>query len=306
MTKNFDTLLEGLLSEMMPYTSDFGSGIDLGKAVSAKVPETKSQHWGPLQKLNPEAREKIITAIISKVFPDNEQNTHSDIIDNPEQLKGAINDAIVEVSRENPEFKAQSKWAAKFLSDRLANKELFGKGKYTTASGGEAKKEAVTQKEFKAALNKALQPSQAQEEPTQEPEVSQEEGEVEESPETQEREQETGVDLVYRKAADLNSDDADLQKAFAKLPDADLSWEKVLKLIGLSKATALMDAGALLETEQETQPAGEEEYGSEHKELDFDDEDDSIPGKFSFGRALKELDPYSSTTRQMGGPLGWD
>lgn len=158
MTKNFDLFVESILNEMMPATSEFGSGTEMGHAVTGKIPAEKSQHWGPLQKLDDETRKEVAMAIISKVFSDNENNTYSSVIDTPEQLKDAIKDAIKEVAEENPKFQktlGSGKWAVQFLADRLANKELLGKTKYTTSGGEELKKE-VTQKEVSAVLKKAV------------------------------------------------------------------------------------------------------------------------------------------------------
>jgi hypothetical protein len=158
MTKNFDTLLESILSEMMPATSEFGSGTEMGAAVAKKVPSEKSQHWGPIQKLDDASRQEVINAIIKNVFTDNENNTYSSVIDTPEELKNAIKDAIKEVASSNPAFAktlGSGKWAVQFLADRLSNKELLGNVKYTTAGGDELKKD-VTQKEVKAALNQAV------------------------------------------------------------------------------------------------------------------------------------------------------
>ena len=165
MTQSFDTLIESLLSEMMPadLTGGFGPTV---KKVAQKVKELpgKSQHWGPLQKLDQKAREEITAAIIKKVFADNDENTYSLAVDNMEQLKSAISSAIREVAADHPEFKATSKWAAKFLSDRLANKELLGNVVFTSTSGEKLAKKDVTQKEVKKALNEgallsAIKPS---------------------------------------------------------------------------------------------------------------------------------------------------
>ncbi len=289
MTKNFDTLVESILSEMMPATSEFGTGAEMGAAVAKKVEELpgKSQHWGPLQKLSPETRTEIIKAIIANVFTDNEDNTYSSIIDNPEQLKDAIKDAIKEVAATNPEFKASGKWAVQFLADRLSNKELLGNVKYTTAGGEEAVKKEVTQKEVKAALNKALQEAPAKEEAGSSEEV---EG-AEEAP----QEKEVGVEVVYQKAADLESDDAELQKAFAKLPaDKDLSWEQLLKTIGMTKAQGLLDAGGLSEITKEIE-AEEPEFGEKHIDVG-EEEDEFEPEDFdtSFRRSMS---PFASSER---------
>jgi len=158
MTKKFDSLVESVLNEMMPATMLDDLGGMTGR-ISKKVEELpgKSQHWAPLQKLSPEDRAKVVKAIIQNVFADNDENTYSTTIDNPDQLKDAIKDAIGSVAEEIPEFKAGGKWAIQFLADRLSNKELLGDVKYTTMGGEEIVDKEVTQKEVKQALRKALE-----------------------------------------------------------------------------------------------------------------------------------------------------
>jgi hypothetical protein len=119
---------------------------------------TKSQHWGPLQKLSPEIRINIINNIIKYVFEDNDEHTYSLAINDESDLKQAIETAIKRTAAENPEFKAAGKWAIKFLVDRLSNKELLGNVKYTTEGGKELIRDKdVTQAEVKIALKKAIQ-----------------------------------------------------------------------------------------------------------------------------------------------------
>jgi hypothetical protein len=158
MTTKFDKLVESILSEMMPATSEYDPS-SMGATVSQKISELpgKSQHWAALQKLSPEDRTKVVKAIIEKVFADNDERTYSLSIDNPEDLKEAIKDAIKSVSEEIPEFKIGGKWAIQFLADRLANKELLGNVKYTTASGEDVVNKEMTQKEVRQALRKALE-----------------------------------------------------------------------------------------------------------------------------------------------------
>ena len=158
MTQKFDKLVESILNEMMPATSEYDPS-SMGSTVSQKVSELpgKSQHWAALQKLSPEDRSKVVQAIIKKVFADNDENTYSLSIDNPSDLKEAIKDAIKSVSEEIPEFKIGGKWAIQFLADRLANKELLGNVKYTTMGGEEVADKEMTQKEVKQALRKALE-----------------------------------------------------------------------------------------------------------------------------------------------------
>ena len=265
MTKSFDSFCDFLLAEMMPADLAGGFGPTV-KKVAQKVKELpgKSQHWGPLQKLDPKAREEITAAIIKKVFADNDENTYALAVDNMEQLKSAIISAVREVAGEHPEFKATSKWAAKFLSDRLANKELIGNVVFTSTSGEKLAKKDVTQKEVKKALNKAL----------------------EEAPKTAAEEE----NVVYRKAADFPSDDTTLVKAFNKLPEQDLKWNDVISKVGQEAANALKQQGAIIEI------VGAEEEPDEEKEvpaLEFDDEDEQYSTP-SFDRLI---DPYFSTTK---------
>jgi hypothetical protein len=300
MTKNFDTLLEQMLSEMMPASMYDDMGTATSK-ISKKIEELpgKSQHWGPLQNLAPEVREQIVKAIIQNVFPDNDENTYSIAIDNSQQLKSAIIDAVKEVAAVNPEFKATAKWAAKFLADRLSNKDLLGNVKYTTMSGEETIKKNVTQKEVKQALNKALE-----EAPAEEPaETSSEEEETTEKP------KDSNVETVYMKAADLSSDDPDLRKAFSKLPeDVEMSYQDVLKTIktpkpgeALALFDKLLDSGGLTETEKEVEPDEDEEV----KDLDLDDEDEVETRGYEsdFERAIRDIGGVR-TTREFN--PSWD
>jgi hypothetical protein len=271
MTKNFDTLLEQMLSEMMPADIEgmggFGGAV---KHIKGGVPEGEAKgHWAPLQKLSPEDRETVLGEIFKEVFSEKE-NTYAPTVDNPEELHSAIQSAIQKVSGSTG-LKASGKWAAKFLADRIMTL-LKNNVKYTTAGGEELEKD-VTQKEFKQVLKKALEEAPAKEEIPAE------------TPAAEEKE----VELVYAKAADLNSDDAELQKAFKKLPDdKEMSWDEVLKMVGMTKGLALLDAGGLSEIEKEKETSEEEEV----KALEFDDEDDTDLSNFD-----RFIDPYFRTTK---------
>lgn len=282
MTKTFDTLFEQMLSEMMPADiSGFEGGMGGAvKHIKAGVPEGEAKgHWAPLQKLSDEDRNVILGEIFKEVFSERE-NTYSPMTDSPEELHGAIQTAIQKVSG-STSLKASGKWAAKFLADRIMTL-LKNKVQYTTAGGEEAVQKEMTQKEFKQALNKALQEA---------PESAPTKEEEEEPAEETEKE----VDVVYVKAADLNSDDADLQKAFSKLPeDKEMSWEEILKTIGMTKGMALIDAGGLSEIEKEKEISDEEDV----KALEFDDEDTADLSKFD-----RIIDPYFSTTK---GSYKWE
>lgn len=264
MTQKFDSLVKTFLTELVP--ADFLG--DVGQTVSnvnKKVSELpgKSQHWGPLQKLDSETREKIVDAIIKKVFPDNDENTYSLTINNIDDLKNTIQSVIREVASENPEFKANSKWAAKFLADRLANKELFGNVKYTTSDGKEAIKQNITQKEVRKALNKALE-----EKPYDE------------------------NNAVFYKAADFDAEDVSLVKAFNKLPeDGDFTWQEMVDKIGEEKATALKTSGAVIEIIGKKDEEDEDEpKDSPTLDVDVDEDDD-----MDFDSFYNQISDRSST-----------
>lgn len=293
MTSQFNTLVERLLSEMMPASMEdgFGPG-EMTAAVSKKIDELpgKSQHWGPLQKLSGETRNKIIREIINTVFSE-KGNTYTPMADDANQLKELIKSAISKVASQNSEFKATGKWAVQFLADRLTNKELLGNVKYTTAGGQEIKKEA-TQKEMKQALNKALADFEAKQskqtetnpvvEPAAEP-TSSEGGEAE-------------VEFVYKKAPRISTQDSELEKAYKKLPEEqEMTWAEVLKKVGMSKALALMNINALEEIEKTIEPSDDQEV----PDLELDDED----GDIDLSEPDRYISPHSRTTK---GSFDWD
>jgi hypothetical protein len=273
MTKNFDSLLESLLNEMMPADiSGFDGGAGgASKHILKNVPEGEPKgHWAPLQKLSPEDREKVVDAILNKVFTER-GNTFSPNTDNAEELKSAIASAVKEVSGETS-LKASGNYAAKFLSDRIMTL-LKSTVKYTTDGGEELNKD-ITQKEFKKALDQAISKKEA---------PAETEGETKETS--------SEAEMVYTKAADLSSDDSDLKKAFNKLPDnKEMSWKEVLKTVGMSSADALIQAGGLIETEKEQEESEDSEVAE--LELDADDTADYDPMRdigSSFGEYEREL-----------------
>lgn len=278
MTKEFDTLLEQMLSEMTPADIEgmggFGGAVE---RIKKGVPEGEPKgHWAPLQKLSPEDRDSVLKQIFKEVFSE-KGNTYAPTVDNPEELHGAIQSAIRNVSG-STELKAAAKTASKFLADRMMTL-LKNNVKYTTSSGVESLQKEMTQKEFKQALKQALEEAPAEETATEEP--------------TAQEAPKSDAEMVYSKNPDVDYEPpAELQKAFDSIPtDKEMSWKEVVKIIKMSPAIALLDAGGLIETEKEVE-AGEEEYGSEHKELDIDDEDDLDLSKFD-----RLIDPYFRTTK---------
>ena len=309
MTKQFDTLLEQMHSELISEAPIAMDSPETTKEVVNKIvnniisAEGKGHWYNALNskelkdlKENPEkVKEKateLVWNVVKIILPERD-NTYNPDITRADLKKGDIlKDAIKNV------FKMSETYSA-FLRDRFSNDALLGLVKDVVETGVRSSKdgegvqlvpvapEITTQKEFKQALKQALEEAPKEQEPSK--------------TEDEKKETDSNVEKVYTKAADLVSDDADLQRAFKKLPDdKEMSWEEVVKTIKMSPALALLDAGGLVETEKEIE-AGEEEYGSKHKELDIDDEDSADLSNFD-----KFIDPYFSTTRRAGGPLGWD
>lgn len=151
MTKQFDKLLESLLSEMMPADiGDFGSATQ--KILGRVPPGEPKGHYAPLQKLSDEDRRKVVEEILREVFNEKD-GSYTATVDTPEQLNAAIKSAIQKVSSRTS-LKASGNWAAQFLADRLMS-SLKDTVKFTTM-GGEEINVKPTQKEFKDALDKAI------------------------------------------------------------------------------------------------------------------------------------------------------
>lgn len=280
MTKKFDSLVESILNEMMPATMMDNLGAMTGK-ISKKIEELpgKSQHWAPLQKLSPEDRAKVVQAIIKNVFADNDENTYSMAIDNPDQLKDAIKDAISSVADEIPEFKAGGKWAVQFLADRLSNKELLGNVKYTTMGGEEIVDKEVTQKEVKQALRKALEKPLV--------DGNGEEGEEEEAVEAEveaETEEETAKKASFNPRSDYylksydempsGKLDGDVRVAYDRLSGmsgevhsgADFVKQLQKSGLGARQFNQLLDLGILEPADEEIIDAGDTEGFKETEE----------------------------------------
>lgn len=256
MTTEFDRVLEEYLNSLQtlneaPITGDISS---IAPKVISKAKEAPmSGHWKLLKKQ--ENMEEVVMNILKHVLPDN-NNTYNPDIDTPEELKAAIKDAIEEVT-------SKKGWAAKFLADRLANKELIGSVTYDVANKAMSSQKSVTQKEVKQALNKALEEKPA--------------ADIE-------------SEATYYRAADLDSDDTALTKAFNKIPaEGNIKWSDVISKVGEEAATALKKAGALIEV------VGGEEEEDEEKEipaLEFDDEEDGdISSNFD-----RIINPYFDRT----------
>lgn len=165
MTKNFDALLEQMLSEMMPADIE-GIGFGGAKEVLAKaIPKGEAKgHWKPLQKLfvSPEKIDVVYDAILKTVFPE-KNNTLNPDADNIKDLAPYFLAGVIAASKVVPELgkvtnEANPPWWARFLADRLVSavKAVKGLINFTTAGGEVPIKKDVTQKEFKQKLTQAL------------------------------------------------------------------------------------------------------------------------------------------------------
>lgn len=254
MTTQFESLLKQYLTELMP--AELGiSAPAMAKKIAKKAAESPmSGHWKAIKKLP--NTEQAILSIIQKVFPE-KNHTYSSEIDNKEELKAAILDAIQELTQKKG-------YAEKFASDRVTT-QTVAEVTFELASNAMDKNTKVTQKEVRQKLNKKLETK-----PTTE----------------------TENEAVYYRAADLDSEDTALIKAFNKIPEqGNHKWSKIVDKIGEEAAAALKKAGALIEV------VGGKEEDDEEQEVPaldvFDDEDDrDIATNFD-----RFIDPYMRDTK---------
>jgi len=246
MTKNFDTLIESVISRLneAPIAMENPEEV-VSRTVKTAAEAPMSGHWKALKKQGDEAQmASFVKKVLDIVLPE-KNHTYNPHINTAAELKDEILRAVETVSK-------KSGWAQKFLADRLANKSLIGSVTYELAAGAMENEAPVTQKQFNAVLKKKVE------------EIASPEGKkarIEKN--VAPKQKESAEETVFSKAADLNSDDADLQKAFAKLPDRDLSWQEVLKMIGNAKAQELLSKGGLIETTKETETEEEPEFSED-------------------------------------------
>lgn len=292
MTNQFDALLEQILSEAPVDIGELGFG-GATERILSRIPKGEPKgHNAPLQKLSPEDQKKAVEEILKHVFEEND-NTYNPIVDDEKELKLALQLAIKKVSKGGL-LKAAAEYSSKFLADRLFT-SLKDKIKYTTTGGEELQKD-MTQKEFKQALNKALEAKPAEQD-------AEEKEETESEPPSEE------VEMIYVKAADSNSENPDVQKAFNKLPnDKEMSYKEVISSIKTStpgEAFGLFDkllaAGALIaEPKKETEASEDQEVA----DLDFDEEGEAEGMGYDseYQRMMRDLGGVS-TSRQFGGSM---
>lgn len=257
----FDKLIKEYLTTLNEAPIS-GDAEEIAKEISSKAKEAPmTGHWKLLkrqQNIENVSLEILKLVLPTKKNPQDKDNTYNPEIDTTEDLKKEINKAIDKVINKGG-------WAAKFLTDRI-NTITVKRVVFELVNQAITSKKNVTQKEVKQALNKAL----------------------EEKPAAASGEPET----VYYRAADLDSEDPVLTKAFNKLPaEGNIKWSEIVAKVGDEAANSLKKAGAIIEV-----VGGEEEAEDEEKEipaLEFDDEDD-FDTSSEFDRLIN---PYFSTTK---------
>jgi hypothetical protein len=294
MKSNFNELLEQYLTELMPlgfegYGEVEGAIDQIVKNVMASA--GNAGHWAKMfaskklkgvsvDQAEPLVRE-LVTDVVHQVFPEKNHTYNPDI--NKEDLRDELRKTIQKSLELNATY-------SKFLSDRFAGKDLLGKAKDVIVKGLSKDIENSTETEGKGV---ELVPATKK--------ITTQKGEKEALKSflnkpvdtSAEKAPEASVETVYSKAADLNSDDPDLKKAFDKLSDGeDMSWQQVIKKVGTSKALALIDAGALIETEKEKEQKEDEEVPA----LDASEDEADLS---NFDRIIN---PYFSTTKGSWSP----
>lgn len=300
MTSKFDTIYESLLSEMMPMSfDDYGAVEGVIDTIVSNIMAARGNqgHWSkaftskklkgvPDEQLESVMR-SMVTDVVHKLFPENKNTYGPDLT--KENFKEKIQNAI------KSSFDVNSTYS-KFLSDRFANKELLGKAKEVmevvatagieaagepAAKGGIKLTEVPKEEKTQTGINKALRKYLAAKGQTGKSVWSKTKEEPSAAPASQvpELEKESEAEVVYMKAADLDSMDTNLQAAFKKIPsDKELSYEQIVRLVkttidgkvkGRSLVDGLIAAGGLTEKVKEKEVGEEEEV----KDLEIDNED---------------------------------
>jgi hypothetical protein len=262
MTNKFNTLFEQLLTELTPVDADAGSfSSSLGSSIDS-APGDGYLIGTVAKALNiskKQASEKVATSLYKKLFTDGRNDASSED-EYREAISYALSDVIAEIKAENPEAKIPTAAAQRGYTARVISKL------------------ATATKDFSGLAASPVQVDRAI--------IETESEEGSDDVETDTEAEDAVIETVYQKAADCDSDDAQLVKMWKKIPDdADLSWSQLLRYVGMTNANELLTIGAILEVEREVNTDSED---SKVGELDFDDTTDEI-GPLSDRRIHKEL-----------------
>jgi hypothetical protein len=233
MTTKFDSLLNTLLNEYMPI--DIVPGYTGGGGeVEANFPAKSEGKYALTSDQTKDVMEKVIAHLRSL-------NGHSDKTykDFQEQDIASIIRTAAKQSGTN------SKYAARVIHNALIEAGVITDERNGTKLSKTAPA-AVDQAVDQVEKTKTLSTSDT-ETTTPAPASSTED-----------------EDLVYYKSGSFDLDDTNLEKKWNKLPEGNLEWSQVIKLIGATAALELLDKDALLST---TRPEEEE------SEKDFEEGD---------------------------------
>ena len=225
MTSKFDSLLKTLLNEYMPV--DIMPGYTGGGGeVGASFPTKSIGKYALTPEQTKEVMEKIITHLRSL-------NGHSDKTykDFQEQDIASVIRVVAKQSGTN------SKYAA-----RVIHNALIEAGVITDERNGTKLAKATP-----AAVEQAVDSVEQSEETSPS---------AEEAPAASTEDE----DLVYYKSGSFDVDDANLEKKWSKLPEGNLEWSQVIKLIGTTAALELLDNGSLLSTTRPEEEESEKDY----------------------------------------------
>lgn len=248
MTNSFDSLYESLLTELTPI--DIVPGYSgTGEETTAEFPEKSAGKYA----LTPEQTKEVAEKVIAKL---RELGNHSDktFKDFQEEDIAPIIKEVAGINLSNAKFAA-----------RVVHNALKVAGIITDERDGtKLVKAKPTPSDIENTVVAANEEGEAQETSSDEHTSTEDE------------------DLVYYKTADFDIDDAELEKKWNKLPEGNLEWEQIVKLVGTTSALKLLEKGALLSTEREEVEETEDEEGGEGSpevaNIETDEDEDKESG----------------------------
>jgi len=266
MTNSFDSLYENLISEMMPI--DIVPGYSgTGEETEASFPEKAVKY-----SLTPEQTKEVASKVVAKL---REMGGHSDKTYKEFQEED-IADVVKEVAGHSG---TNSKYAARVIHTALKSAGIITDER----DGTKLVKSKPSEDELKEVADTAASDEGTEEETVSEPSV-----------ETTEEE-----NLVYYKSADFDVDDAELEKKWNKIPEGNLEWDQIVKLVGTSSALKLLEKGALLSTEKEEEKEEETDEEGNPREIptiETDEEDEE-------GRTIKNPEKLTSNFNRTFSPF---
>ena len=217
MTKNFDTLLESMLSEMAvawkgstPEEQKNAKKGFVRRVADISRSAPMSGHWKPLKQLDGTGKSKLakfLLYVCREILWDKHPETNAPFSYNPEintkkELQALVKPAVEKVSK-------KSGWAQKFLSDRL-NTQMVEDLAFNVVSNAVDNGEEVTQNEVEQTLQEPVAGGDSEEEEGGEAEV------LADEPATP-----TDAPLTFNPRTDYYIETEVDSRKFSKVPEAD-------------------------------------------------------------------------------------